>query len=76
LDQEASEDVMADRMWSDDQYDYVELDGNVIMFERVDDKVEEWSAEEQIKMLVVESLLWGFLFVAVLFVCYVIWAAL
>lgn len=67
---------MADRMWSDDQYDYVELDGNVIMFERVVDKVEEWSAEEQIKMVVVESVLWVFLFVAVLFFCYVIWAAL
>ena len=67
---------MADRMWSDDQYDYVEIDGTVIMFERVVDKVEEWSAEEQIKMLVVESVLWVFLFVAVLFVCYVISAAL
>ena len=67
---------MADRMWSDGQYDYVELDGTVIMFEPVVDKVEEWSAEEQIKMLVVESLLWGLLFVAVLFVCYVISAAL
>ena len=67
---------MADRMWSDGQYDYVELDGTVIMFEPVVDKVEEWSAEEQIKMLVVESVLWVFLFVAVLFVCYVISAAL
>ena len=67
---------MADRMWSDGQYDYVELDGIVIMFEHVVDKVEEWSAEEQIKMLVVESVLWVFLFVAVLFVCYVISAAL
>ena len=46
------------------------------MFEPVVDKVEEWSAEEQIKMLVVESVLWVFLFVAVLFVCYVISAAL
>ncbi len=67
---------MADRMWSDDKYDYVVLDGIVFMFERVDEKVEEWSAEEQIFMLVVESVLWVFLFVAVLFVCYVIWAAL
>lgn len=67
---------MADRMWSDEQYDYVELEETVIMFERVVDKVEEWSAEEQIKMLVVESVLWVFLFVAVLFVCYVISAAL
>lgn len=67
---------MADKMWSDDKYDYVVLDGIVFMFERVVDKVEEWSAEEQIKMLVVESVLWVFLFVAVLFVCYVIWAAL
>jgi hypothetical protein len=63
-------------MWSDDQYDYVRLDGIVIMFKRVVEQEQELSTEEQIRMVVVESALWGSLFMAALFVVYVILAAI
>ena len=67
---------MNDTMWSDDQYDYVRLDGIVIMFKRVTEQEQELSTEEQIRMVVVESALWGSLFMAVLLVVYVILAAI
>ena len=67
---------MNDTMWSDDQYDYVRLDGIVIMFKRVTEQEQELSTEEQIRMVVVESVLWGSLFMAVLFVVNVILAAI
>jgi len=63
-------------MWSDDQYDYVRIDGIVIMFKRVIEQEQELSTEEQIRMVVVESALWGSLFIAVLFVVNVILAAI
>jgi len=63
-------------MWSDDQYDYVRLDGIVIMFKRVAEQEQELSTEEQIRMVVVESALWGSLFMAALFVVNVILAAI
>lgn len=66
--------MLNDTMWSDDQYDYVRLDGIVIMFKRVAEQEQELSTEEQIRMVVVESALWGFLFMAALFVVYVILA--
>lgn len=65
-----------DTMWSDDQYDYVRLDEIVIMFKRVAEQEQELSTEEQIRMVVVESALWVFLFMAVLFVVNVILAAI
>ena len=68
--------MLNDTMWSDDQYDYVRLDGIVIMFKRVAEQEQELSTEEQIRMVVVESALWGFLFMAVLFVVNVILAAI
>ena len=68
--------MLGDTMWSDDQYDYVRLDGIVIMFKRVAEQEQELSTEEQIRMVVVESALWGFLFMAVLFVVNVILAAI
>ena len=68
--------MLSDTMWSDDQYDYVRLDGIVIMFKRVAEQEQELSTEEQIRMVVVESALWGFLFMAVLFVVNVILAAI
>jgi len=67
---------MSDTMWSDDQYDYVRIDGIVIMFKRVIEQEQELSTEEQIRMVVVESALWGSLFIAVLFVVNVILAAI
>lgn len=67
---------MNDTMWSDDQYDYVRLDGIVIMFKRVAEQEQELSTEEQIRMVVVESALWGSLFMAALFVVNVILAAI
>ena len=67
---------MNDTMWSDDQYDYVRLDGIVIMFKRVAEQEQELSTEEQIRMVVVESALWGSLFMSVLFVVDVILAAI
>lgn len=67
---------MNDTMWSDDQYDYVRLDGIVIMFKRVAEQEQELSTEEQIRMVIVESVLWGSLFMAVLFVVNVILAAI
>ena len=66
---------MADRMWSEGELDFVELDGMVIVFGPVQDE-EELSPEELKKVFIVDLILWTFLFVAVLFVCYVIWAAL
>ena len=68
--------MLNDTMWSDDQYDYVRLDGIVIMFKRVAEQEQELSTEEQIRMVVVESVLWGSLFMAVLFVVNVILAAI
>lgn len=68
--------MLKDTMWSDDQYDYVRLDGIVIMFKRVAEQEQELSTEEQIRMVVVESALWGSLFIAVLFVVDVILAAI
>lgn len=65
-----------DTMWSDDQYDYVRLDGIVIMFKRVAEQEQELSTEEQIRMVIVESVLWGSLFIAALFVVNVILAAI
>lgn len=67
---------MSDTMWSDDQYDYVRIDGIVIMFKRVIEQEQELSTEEMIRMVIVESALWVFLFAAVLFVLYVILAAI
>jgi len=67
---------MSDTMWSDDQYDYVRIDGIVIMFKRVIEQEQELSTEEQIRMVVVKSALWGSLFIAVLFVVNVILAAI
>lgn len=67
---------MNDTMWSDDQYDYVRLDGIVIMFKRVAEQEQELSTEEQIRMVIVESVLWGSLFMAVLFVVNVILVAI
>ena len=68
--------MLGDTMWSDDQYDYVRLDGIVIMFKRVSEQEQELSTEEQIRMVVVESALWGSLFMAALFVVNVILAAI
>lgn len=68
--------MLSDTMWSDDQYDYVRLDGIVIMFKRVAEQEQELSTEEQIRMVVVESALWGSLFMAALFVVNVILAAI
>lgn len=68
--------MLNDTMWSDDQYDYVRLDGIVIMFRRVAEQEQELSTEEQIGMVIVESALWGSLFMAVLFVVNVILAAI
>lgn len=68
--------MLGDTMWSDDQYDYVRLDGIVIMFKRVAEQEQELSTEEQIRMVVVESALWGSLFMAALFVVNVILAAI
>ena len=68
--------MLGDTMWSDDQYDYVRLDGIVIMFKRVAEQEQELSTEEQIRMVVVESALWGTLFMAALFVVNVILAAI
>ena len=68
--------MLGDTMWSDDQYDYVRLDGIVIMFKRVAEQEQELSTEEQIRMVVVESALWGSLFMAALFVVKVILAAI
>lgn len=68
--------MLSDTMWSDDQYDYVRLDGIVIMFKRVSEQEQELSTEEQIRMVIVESVLWGSLFMAVLFVVNVILAAI
>ena len=68
--------MLGDTMWSDDQYDYVRLDGIVIMFKRVAEQEQELSTEEQIRMVVVESALWGTLFMAVLFVVNLILAAI
>lgn len=65
-----------DTMWSDDQYDYVRFDGIVIMFKRVAEQEQELSTEEQIRMVIVESVLWGSLFIAALFVVNVILAAI
>ncbi len=67
---------MSDTMWSDDQYDYVRIDGIVIMFKRVIEQEQKLSTEEMIRMVIVESALWVFLFAAVLFVLYVILAAI
>ena len=68
--------MLGDTMWSDDQYDYVRLDGIVIMFKRVAEQEQELSTEEKIRMVVVESALWGSLFMAALFVVNVILAAI
>ena len=68
--------MLNDTMWSDDQYDYVRLDGIVIMFKRVSEQEQELSTEEQIRMVIVESVLWGSLFMAALFVVNVILAAI
>ena len=68
--------MLSDTMWSDDQYDYVRLDGIVIMFKRVAEQEQELSTEEQIRMTVVESALWVSLFMAALFVVNVILAAI
>ena len=68
--------MLGDTMWSDDQYDYVRLDGIVIMFKRVSEQEQELSTEEQIRMVIVESVLWGSLFMAALFVVNVILAAI
>ena len=68
--------MLGDTMWSDDQYDYVRLDGIVIMFKRVAEQEQELSTEEQIRMTVVESALWVSLFMAALFVVNVILAAI
>lgn len=67
---------MNDRMWSNGPYDYIRIDGIVIMFERVTEHEQELSTEELTRLVVVETGLWGFLFAAVLFVIYVISAAI
>ena len=65
---------MVDRMWSEGELDFVELDGMVIVFGPVQDE-EELSPEELKQVFIVDLILWTFLFVAILFIIYVIYSS-
>lgn len=69
------EDEMADRMWSEGDFDFVEIDGNVTKFRHVEAVEEELSPEELKKVFIVDLILWTFLFVAILFIIYVIYSS-